>query len=71
MRVLDSSHSYEDKESTVCEHCKNLAFGMAMSTAKMCGHQTTCTGQKYCQKCALAKRVCRVCGKSLDKKSPK
>lgn len=55
----------------MCEDCANKFFTAVMSTGKQCGHRTTCGSQQYCQKCAITKKVCRACGKSLDdKKKP-
>ena len=49
----------------VCESCKEVRFGQAMSNAK-CGHPTTQIGMMWCPDCAKTYNACEACGKPLE-----
>ena len=55
-----------------CKSRKNLKVPPVMSTGSECGHQTRTSGQKWCQRCAILKKVCARCGEPRedDKKAP-
>lgn len=54
-----------------CDKCKNSRLNCAMGTARECGHECSSAGLKWCARCALAKRVCQLCGTPLPQRPQK
>ncbi len=53
-----------------CGKCGPMA-NCAMGPASECEHECSSQGYKWCARCALAKRVCQVCGASLPQRLQK
>ena len=58
-------HPERDRASCGCE-IPSICVHKAGAKASACGHFTNWTHMTWCDRCALEKGVCFICGKPID-----
>jgi len=49
----------------MCPKCKECGYDCAMGRCEDCSAETTSMAFKLCDRCAIVRKVCKVCKKSI------